>query len=89
MHVTDRHLFAPVRTSLAVLAAFRETLGDGFRWRTEEYEFVRDPIAIDLLFGSDRERKALEAGEGWRDIATAWEPEEKWFRQRQTQAILY
>ena len=33
-----------------------------FAWRTEEYEFVSDPIAIDLLFGSDRERLALEAG---------------------------
>src|SRR5207249_6304132 len=97
LHVTDRAAFRPVRTGLAVLAALRDATGEPggsfpqlrFAWRTEEYEFVRDPIAIDLLFGGDRERKALEAGEGWRDIAAAWEPEEKWFRQRQTQAILY
>jgi uncharacterized protein YbbC (DUF1343 family) len=82
IHVTDRHSFAPVRTTVAVLAAFRAGLGDRFRWRTEEYEFVRDKPAIDILFGSDRERLALEAGADWRDIAAAWETEENNWRER-------
>src|SRR5262245_40013697 len=76
MHVTDRHSFAPIRTTVAVLAAFRAALGDRFRWRTEEYEFVRDKPAIDILFGSDRERLALDRGTDWREITAAWEPEE-------------
>ena len=62
LHVTDRDAFRPVRTGLAVLAALRELSGTRFAWRTEEYEFVTDRPAIDLLFGSDRERLALEAG---------------------------
>jgi uncharacterized protein YbbC (DUF1343 family) len=82
LHVTDRTAFRPVRTGLAVLAALRDAAGERFAWRTEEYEFVRDPIAIDLLFGSDRERKALEAGANWQDIAAAWEPEEAAWRER-------
>ena len=89
MHVTDRHSFAPVRASVAVLAAFREALGDRFQWRTEEYEFVRDKPAIDILFGSDRERLAIEAGTDWRDIAMAWEPEEADFRERRRPHFLY
>jgi hypothetical protein len=52
------------------------------------YEFVRDPIAIDLLFGSDRERRVLEAGHGWRDIAAVWEPEEAQFRDRRAAWML-
>lgn len=89
MHVTDRHSFAPVRTSVAVLAAFREALGERFRWRTEEYEFVREKPAIDILFGSDRERRALEAGTDWREIAAAWEPEEAGFRERRRSHLRY
>jgi uncharacterized protein YbbC (DUF1343 family) len=82
LHVLDRTAFRPVRTGLAVLAALRAAAGERFAWRTEVYEFVRDPIAIDLLFGSDRERTALEAGDNWRDIAAAWEPEEAAWRER-------
>src|SRR5262249_3746889 len=72
--VTDPLDFRPVRTGLAVVCAFRDLLGDAFRWRTETYEFVSHIPAIDLLFGSDRERLAIEAGVPWREIAAAWEP---------------
>lgn len=89
LHVTDRRAFRPVRTSLALLAAFREVSGDHFAWRTETYEFVSDRPAIDLLFGSDRERLALEAGRPWREIAAAWEAEEEEFRARRREFLLY
>lgn len=81
--------FQPVRTGLAVLIAFRELLGDAFRWRTERYEFVDHIPAIDLLFGSDRERLAIEAGASWQDIAAGWEPEEAAFRKRRKPHLLY
>jgi uncharacterized protein YbbC (DUF1343 family) len=76
------HDFRSVVTGLAVLWAFRELLGDAFRWRTETYEFVSHIPAIDLLFGSDRERKALEAGTPLVDIIAAWDPERDAFLQR-------
>ncbi|HJZ58544.1 MAG TPA: DUF1343 domain-containing protein [Gemmataceae bacterium] len=87
--VSDPTEFRPVRTGLAVIAAFRVVLGEQFRWRTERYEFVDDKPAIDLLFGSDRERLALEAGVPWREIAAAWEPEEAAFRDRREPHLLY
>jgi uncharacterized protein YbbC (DUF1343 family) len=89
LQVTDRDTFLPVRTGLAVLAAMRELSGTRFAWRTEVYEFVTNPCAIDLLFGSDRERLALEAGASWFDIAKAWEPEEAAFRERRRAFLLY
>lgn len=89
LHVTDRTVFQPVRTGLAVLAELRRGAGHRFSWRTEEYEFIRDPIAIDLLFGTARERQALESGQGWRDIAAAWVPEEAEFRDRRRPYLLY
>ncbi len=89
LHVTDRAAFRPVRTGLAVLAALRDLSGTRFAWRTEVYEFVTDPCAIDLLFGSDRERRALEAGKPWQEIAALWEPEEAAFRERRRPFLLY
>jgi uncharacterized protein YbbC (DUF1343 family) len=87
--IIPRAEYQPVRTGLAVLCAFRDLLGDAFRWRTETYEFVSHIPAIDLLFGSDRERLAIEAGVPWREIAAAWEPEEEAFRERRKPYLLY
>jgi uncharacterized protein YbbC (DUF1343 family) len=89
LHVTDRSAFRPVRTGLAALAVMRELSGTRFAWRTEEYEFVTDRPAIDLLFGSSRERLALEAGVPWPAIAAAWEPEEATFAETRREFLLY
>jgi uncharacterized protein YbbC (DUF1343 family) len=89
IHVTDRNEFRPVRTSLALLAALRTEDEGQFRWRTETYEFVSDRPAIDLLFGSDRERLALDAGVPVADIARAWEEDEAAFALRTMPYLLY
>jgi uncharacterized protein YbbC (DUF1343 family) len=89
IHVLDRQAFQPVRVGLTVLATMRELSGGHFAWRREPYEFVSDRLAIDLLFGSDRERLALEAGRSPRDIAGTWESEEEAFRRRRQPFLLY
>jgi uncharacterized protein YbbC (DUF1343 family) len=89
LHVTDREVFQPVRTGLAVLATIRDMCAGGFMWRVGTYEFVSDRLAIDLLFGSRRERDALEAGKLWRDIAADWEAEEAAFLQRRKPYLIY
>ncbi len=89
LHITSREDFRPVRTSLALLAVVREMSGDKFAWRTEVYEFVRDPIAIDLLFGSARERRHLEAGKPVAELEAVWLEEEEAFRHRRHTVLLY
>jgi uncharacterized protein YbbC (DUF1343 family) len=89
LHVTDREAFRPVRTGLAVLAALRDLSGPHFAWRTEPYEFVTDRPAIDLLFGSARERQALEAGRSAALTASVWGAEEEDFRRRRREVLLY
>lgn len=86
---TSHWTYRPVRTGLAMLIAARELLGDAFRWRTECYEFVDHLPAIDLLFGSDRERKAIEAGQSWQAITSPWEAEEEAFRDVRKSVLLY
>ncbi|HZJ15497.1 MAG TPA: DUF1343 domain-containing protein [Chthoniobacteraceae bacterium] len=89
LHVTDRAAFQPVRTTLALLAIIREMSGEKFVWRGETYEFVRKPIAIDLLFGSSREREHLTAGRPWRELLPEWEKEEAAFEHRRHMHLLY
>ncbi len=93
IHVTSRATFRPVATSLAFLAAARMQAPEKFAWRTEIYEFVREPIAIDLLFGSSRERTAIDAGHPpeklLAELLTLWKTDEKSFLQRSHQHWLY
>ncbi|MBK8697191.1 MAG: DUF1343 domain-containing protein [Deltaproteobacteria bacterium] len=60
VHVTDPRVFAPYRAYLSALRACRRF--EGFRWRTEKYEFVDDVPAIDLLTGDGAVREGLDAG---------------------------
>jgi uncharacterized protein YbbC (DUF1343 family) len=68
VHVTDPARFEPYRTYLAVIAAARTM--EGFRWRTERYEFVDDRPAIDLLTGDPDVRRAIDAGEDFQSVMT-------------------
>lgn len=89
LHVTDRAAFRPVRTGLAVLAAFRAEGSAHFRWRTEPYEFVEDLPAIDLLFGDSRERLALQAGLPLAEVTRRWTEDEAAFKARRERFLLY
>lgn len=80
--------FRPVRTGLAILIAFRKFLGGQFRWRTERYEFVDQIPAIDLLFGSDRERLQIDRGADWQSIAANWITEEQDFLVRRAPFLI-
>lgn len=61
MHITDRDSFSPYVVSLALISALYRLYPGQFAWRTERYEFIDNPIAIDLLYGSDNFRRNTEA----------------------------
>ena len=81
-HVTDRRTLLPVHTGDAFLQTARALSPGDFQWRTEIYEYVTNPIAIDLHFRSAREELAIEQGIPWQDACGVWEPEKRTFRQR-------
>jgi len=88
LHVTDRTSFRPYLTGLALIAAAHRVAPADFRWRTEPYEFVADPPAIDLLTGSDDFRRAVEGGGDVRDVAASYAPFEREFAERRRPALL-
>ena len=82
MHVTDRESFRPLLTGIAIVCVMC-ALHEDFAWRTQTYEFVKDRLAIDLLFGNDRVRKSIEKQENPWKIAESFEAENQpWQKQR-------
>jgi uncharacterized protein YbbC (DUF1343 family) len=88
LHVTDRAAFRPYRAGLALLGAARALAPDEFRWRTEPYEFVADPPAIDLLTGSAAARRGLEEGASIDEIAAGFVEFEAEFAERRAPHLL-
>jgi uncharacterized protein YbbC (DUF1343 family) len=93
LHVTNRSTFRPYRTGLALLATARAQAPEHFRWRTEQYEFVSEPIAIDLLTGSDAVRRAVDGGGDARallaDLTGGFAPFEQEFAELRRASLLY
>ena len=69
------------------LTGSRLAPGD-FRWRTEPYEFVEDPPAIDLLTGDARARRAIDAGQSLRDLLAADARFEQTFAEARRPALI-
>jgi uncharacterized protein YbbC (DUF1343 family) len=89
LHVTDRATFRPYRTGVALLHAVRQQAPRDFSWRTEPYEFVSDPPAIDLLTGSDAVRTGIDTGRSLDDIEAGFVPFEREFTERRRPFLLY
>jgi uncharacterized protein YbbC (DUF1343 family) len=93
VHVVDTAAFHPVAYYTVAIAVARRLVSDRFAWRTEPYEFLTDPIAIDLLFGSSRERTLIEEDppDCWaRQLFEAtWRSQETAFRERREPFLLY
>ncbi len=78
LHVLDRNRFDSIRTYLALILAIFHVHPSAFGWRDEEYEFVGDRAAFDLLIGHGRVRALLEEG---RDVDTLLESSQTAIRE--------
>lgn len=89
LHVTDRNAFESVFTTLRILESALKNNRDEFKWKKPPYEYEYEKLPIDILFGSDTIRKALEAGEKADDIRRSWIKGENEFRKRRQDFLLY
>ncbi|MEP6915995.1 MAG: DUF1343 domain-containing protein, partial [Acidobacteriota bacterium] len=89
IHVLDRRAFRPVRTAVELMAEFRRQDPSRFPWREPPYEYEHDKQPIDILYGSDRLRLALDAGEDGRALAASWAPDEEAFGRTRDAYLLY
>ena len=89
IHVTDRRVFKPVITGVALIDMFRRCDTRRFAWRQPPYEYEHDKMPIDILAGTDELRAQIESGMPVREIAESWEADEAAFRRLRTPYLLY
>ncbi len=89
VHVTDRGRLKPYLTGLALIAHTHRLYPRQFSWRKPPYEFERRKLPIDLLCGTDRIRRQLEAGRPLRRIEAAWQPTLAAFTRSRRSSLLY
>ena len=89
VHVTDRQLFRPVMTGVALIEGLRRQTVEKFAWRQPPYEYEQEKMPFDILAGSSRLRGRIEAGLDPVDIAATWEPDEAAFRRLREPFLLY
>jgi uncharacterized protein YbbC (DUF1343 family) len=89
IHVTDRAVFKPVITGVALIDAFRRLDPSRFAWRQPPYEYEHDKMPIDILAGSDVLRQQIESGAPVRNIAASWADDEAAFRRLRASYLLY
>ena len=88
LHVTDRAAFRPYATGIALIASAHRLAPAEFRWRTEPYEFVADPSAIDLLTGSGDVRRTVDANGSLGELVASFNPFEREFAELRRPALL-
>ncbi len=89
IEVIDPSAVDALLLGVIVLEQARAQDPERFHWRTETYEFIDDPIAIDLLWGGSDLRMGLEEGLSARDLIEAREGERRQFLDLRQQILLY
>lgn len=80
LRVTDRAVYDPTTTAIALLLEVRKSAGAEWAWRTESF---------DRLAGTDRVRLAIEAGAAPDEITGAWADDLKRFAAMRDSYLLY
>ncbi len=89
IHVLDRRAFRPFRTGLALLKVYRELGEKQFKWKNPPFEYEEKKLPFDILCGTDKIRKQLEADTSLQEIEHSWRDELQKFREVRQKYLLY
>jgi len=89
VHVTDRAIFKPVITGIAIISAIRNLWPEHFAWKDPPYEYVFDKLPFDVIGGTDKLRGLIERGVSPADIAAGWADELERFGEFRRPYLLY
>jgi len=89
LHVTDAEAFRPVMVATALLKSAWRLWPEESQWRTERYEYVSEPIAIDLLGGGAALRQEIERDTALGEIQARWDAEVQPFGEARERFLLY
>jgi len=89
VHVRDRRRFDAFLAYLLLLHHARRQDPRRFAWRDPPYEYELEKLPFDILCGTDRIRRRIEAGGSPRRLAAGWAKERLAFLKRRTRYLLY
>jgi len=89
LHVTNRDVFQPVLTAVAIIKVVRQLYPSKFQWKLPPYEYEYVKLPFDILAGSSKLRREIETGTSLQDIKTRWVKEEKRFLSMREPYLLY
>ena len=89
IHVLDRTRFEPVRTAVELISEFRAQSPAHFAWREPPYEYEHKKAPIDILYGSDRLRSAIDAGKRSDALVPEWRADTDAFLRLREKYLLY
>jgi uncharacterized protein YbbC (DUF1343 family) len=89
IHVIDRDVFRPYRTTLGILSAIRKQCAGAFQWSDPPYEYVHDRRPVDVILGDRQVRLALEEGKAILEIERDWEKQLKGFMETRSRFLHY
>jgi uncharacterized protein YbbC (DUF1343 family) len=89
VHVTSRSAYRSLRVAVEMLEEFRKEAPAETLWRDPPYEYETVKPPIDILYGSDRLRRGIDAGEPAASIAADWPQGEAAFRELRQKYLLY
>lgn len=75
IHVTERKKFKPFKTAAAILKSVNELYPKEFSWNKPPYEYEEELLPIDILAGTDRFRKDIQAGTDLNAMEAWWNKE--------------
>ena len=89
IHVTDRGRFKPFKTGVAVLKAIHNTWPREFAWKQPPYEYEEIKMPVDILAGTDRLRKGIEAWKDLDEMEAWWKTESRAFERVRKRYLIY
>lgn len=89
MHIADPRCFKPFLTAVAIIQTVRRLYPGKLKWLPGPYEYEARKRPIDILFGSDKYRKAIEQGKGLRELERSWNRELNVFKRKRRGFFLY
>ena len=90
IHVTERNRFKPFKTVAAILKSIRELYPKDFSWNKPPYEYEEKLLPIDILAGTDRFRKDIEACTDLNIMEAWWKKDTDDFNRKiRTKHLLY
>ncbi|MCA1590475.1 MAG: DUF1343 domain-containing protein [Acidobacteria bacterium] len=89
IHVTDREKFKPVIVGIAMIKTAYDLYREKFEWKRDayEYEFGKNPF--DVVCGTDKIRKRIEAGVPLMEIEEDWNKRLETFKVLRNEYLLY